>query len=124
MKTFERSKLSWSIQRTLSLTLAKTAGFGCGEEALLDAEKLLFGGWFRESEEKEGPRVSGGKLGRTQLSPKLRDLLVSSHLRAQGQPPVMVVWGTQCQSSLSTQSSCILVKLWGPGNYKVVPLCN
>jgi len=34
-----RSKLSWSIERTLCSTSVKTDGSGCGDEAPLDAEK-------------------------------------------------------------------------------------
>jgi len=34
-----RSKDSWSIERTLSSTSVKTDGSGCGDEAPLDAEK-------------------------------------------------------------------------------------
>ena len=35
----KRSKLSWSIERTLSSTSVKTDGSGCGDNAPLDAEK-------------------------------------------------------------------------------------
>ena len=60
-----RSKLSWSIDRTFSSTSLKTAGSGCGDKAPLDAEKSRLEGLFRESEEREGvwkgPRMSEGK---------------------------------------------------------------
>ena len=35
----KRSKLSWSVKRTLSSTSVKTDGSGCGDKAPLDAEK-------------------------------------------------------------------------------------